>query len=86
MNSAADSLGASAVKGGVIFAGTAISWFNASNMGLAVTALTVIYTLLQIIRAIPWITGYCRAFIHGVRGDWSDWWKIAERPDNGDSQ
>lgn len=49
--------------------------------------LTVAYGALQIIKAMPWFTDYCvAAWMIVRRWDWSRWWKIAGRDEEGESK
>lgn len=47
--------------------------------------ITIAYGVLQLIRSLPWFSDLMVAAWRIVRhGDWSRWWKIAGRTEEGD--
>lgn len=55
--------------------------------GLIAWGVTIVYGLLQIIRCLPWFTDQAVAAWRIVRhGDWTRWWKIAGRSEEGEDQ
>lgn len=81
----------SAIKGAGLTVGSVIS--SAVPDGLPphgafiAWAVTVIYGVLQLIRCLPWLTDQAVAFWQIIRHwNWSRWWKIAGREEDGSDQ
>lgn len=84
-SSASESAGASAVKVAAVGAGALVSSLGVSNTAqFIVWVLTVTYSLMQVIKGLPWFTDYVRAAYRGIRHkDWSHWWTLARRDEQG---
>lgn len=81
MSTQHDSFAVTAAKTTIINIG---AWVTTMVQSTDVTKLAqwlaVAYTLLQFIKAIPWIAAYVRAGWRGVRhGDWKMFWRIADK-------
>lgn len=71
---------ASAVKVTAVNSGAALSMMTNTGVISAVAGvLAATYSLVQIVKALPWITDYVVAVRSGLRGDWSHWRSIARR-------
>lgn len=76
---------ASAVKVTAVNTGAAISMVTNTGAVSAVAGiLAATYSLVQIFKALPWITDYIVAIGSGLRGDWSHWRSIAKRTEKSD--
>lgn len=87
-----NAVGTSIVNGALLGLGTVASspiaapiipwWLQWLSIGM-----TVAYGALQLIKAMPWFTDQSIALWRGIRhGDWSRWWKIAGRDEEGESK
>lgn len=81
MSTQHDSFAVTAVKTTIINIG---AWVSSMIDNVNVTKLAqwfaLIYTIVQLIKALPWITAYVRAVWRGFRhGDWRTWWRIADK-------
>lgn len=80
-----ETFAASATKTAVVNTGAAISMsLNSSSIGAVAGVLAATYSVIQIVKALPWITDYFIAVRSGVRGDWSHWRSIARKEEKGD--
>jgi len=86
MSVATESAGASAVKVTAIATGATLHSMESVTQSFGVNGqnllwvLTVAYAVLQLVKAIPWITDMGYSFWRGVRHkDWSDWRSISRR-------
>lgn len=83
---AGESVGASTAKVAMITAGAAMSNMKSVGDTLGVTGqdliwfVTFAYGVLQLIKAMPWLSDQTFALWLGIRhGNWSRWWSIARR-------
>ena len=75
-----ETLGASAAKTAAINAGAALSMATGTGLvGNIAGVLAVTYSVIQIVKALPWLTDYFVALRSGFGGDWSHWRSIARR-------
>jgi hypothetical protein len=72
---------ASAVKVATVNTGAAISMAadHSGTISAIAGGLAAAYSLVQIIKALPWMTDYVVAIRAGLRGNWSHWRSIAQR-------
>lgn len=84
--SANESFGASAAKASALVVGSAmtkmptIQQFVGTWGQVLLWGVTLLYGILQLVKALPWLTDYYRAVRRGLRDkDWSHWWAIARR-------
>lgn len=75
-----ETLAASAAKVTAVNTGAAISMITSTGAVSTVAGvLAATYSLIQIVKALPWLTDYIIALGSGLRGDWSHWRSIAKR-------
>ena len=82
-----ESLLASATKVVAVNAGAGASMaLSSSNISAVAGLLAAIYSIVQIIKALPWLTDYAVALRSGFRGDWSHWRSIARKEEKGNGE
>lgn len=76
-----ETLLASAVKVTAVNTGAAVSMITDTGTISAVAGmLAATYSLVQIVKALPWMTDYFIALRSGItRGDWTHWRSIARK-------
>jgi len=81
MSAKHDTLFVAAVKTTIINIGAWVTtMFQTTDVTKLAQWLAVAYTLLQFIKAIPWVSAYARALWRGFRhGQWASWWRIADK-------
>jgi len=79
-----ETFAASAVKVTAVNTGAAISMIHDSgSISTVAGVLAATYSVIQIVKALPWMTDYAIAVWSGIRGDWSHWRSIARKEEKG---
>lgn len=81
-----ETFAASATKTAAVNTGAAVSMaLNSGSVGTIAGILAATYSVVQIVKALPWITDYFVAVRSGIRDkDWSHWRSIAKKEERGD--
>lgn len=82
MTNPSESVTTSAAKVAAVTTGAVLSGFE--NIGtylqFAAWGTTILYGMLQIVKCMPWLSTYTKAFWQGVRhGDWAAWFALGKK-------